>query len=714
VNRKEHRVSDRVHRLLSDMTLDEKLGQLNMVGVGAPHFASPAIKQQICDGRIGSVLHCYGAADTDALQRLAIEESRLRIPLLFGLDVLHGHRTIFPIPLAEAGCFDPDLWERTARAAAAEATRDGITLNFAPGLDVCRDPRWGRIAESPGEDSFIACRYGAAKIHGFQGDDPASPTSIAATAKHIGAYGAVAAGREYAPVDVSERQLVEVYLAPFEAAIRAGVAAIMPSQNDVAGVPMCAHRGILNDILRERWGFSGVVVSDFESIIELIKHGVAEDVIEAAALALRAGVDIDMHSQAYPHALPMALERGLVTMADIDRAVRRVLALKTRLGLFEEPYGRAGPRSVQQQSDCAALAREAARRSIVLLKNDRATLPLAQSVRRIALIGPLADAPLEMFGPWFAAAGFESVTIRAGLRAALPDADINHVAGVPIEEADDSGIAEAVAAARAADVVILSLGEAKTMSGEAASRSRIDLPGCQRALAEAILALKQPTVAVLSHGRPLVLPWLFERADAVLATWFLGSEAGRGIADVLTGTWNPSGRLAVSWPADVGQIPVFHSQRNTGRPCRPDEHYSSRFIDLPNEPQFPFGYGLSYTRFAVTRVAATPAQFSIGETVTVDAEIANEGDAIGEETIFLFLRDPVASVARPVLELRGFAKALLAPGERKTIRFVLTNSDFAFLDQDLKPRVEAGAFEILVGPSADRNRLMVTTIRLRS
>jgi beta-glucosidase len=706
-------VSDVVEPLLAAMTLDEKLGQLNMIDAGAPPGGEAGLARDIRAGRIGSLLNVYGADETGALQRIAVLESRLRIPLLLGYDVLHGHRTIFPIPLAEACAFDPALWEATAQAAAQEATRDGLALTFAPMLDVARDPRWGRMAESPGEDAWLASRFGEAKIRGLQGNDLASPERLAAVAKHIGAYGAVAGGREYASADVSERDLEEVHLPPFGAAARAGVAAVMPSQNDVAGIPANAHGGILNGFLRGRAGFAGVVISDYLSIAELIVHGIATDLPQAAVCALHAGVDIDMQSQAYVGALPAALDQGAVTIDDIDRAVRRVLTLKARLGLFDDPFARTGqpPLTPAAQARLAALARDAARRSIVLLKNEGGVLPLSGRVRRIALVGPLADAPLEMFGPWFAAAGLEAATIRDGLRAALPEAEIRHVAGVPIEQDDERGIAEAVAAGQGADIVILSLGEAKTLSGEAHSRGRIGLPGRQRALAEALLGLGKPTVAVLSHGRPLTLPWLFARADAVLATWFLGSQAGHGIADVLTGAHNPSGRLGLTWPVDVGQIPVFHSARPTGRPGRDDVHYSSRHIDLPVAPQFWFGHGLSYTRFRVTRLDASPT-FRFGETVVIEAEVANEGDVAGEETVFLFVRDPVACVARPALELKGVAKAVLAPGASQVVRFTLRPDDFAYLDQHLKARTDPGLFEIFVGPSAEARRLTTTTIRL--
>ena len=704
-------MSDLVDRLLAAMTLDEKLGQLNMIDAGMPPDGEEEMERQIAAGRIGSLLNIREAERLNRWQAMALE-SRLKIPLIFGLDVLHGHYTIYPLPIAEAGAFDPDLWERTAKMSVEETGRAGITMTFAPMLDVCRDPRWGRMAECPGEDTYVASRFAEAKIRGYQGTDLSARESIAATAKHLGAYGAVEAGRDYGSVNVSERQLAETYLPPFEAAVKAGVATIMPSFNDVAGIPMTAHDGLLNDLVRNNWGFDGVMVSDYTAVVELIAHGIAEDVPHAASLALKSGVDIDMQDQAYVQGLPAALERGLVTMADVDRAVRRVLVLKAKLGLFDEPYRRvsAPPLPDATIRDFTELARDSARRSIVLLKNEGNALPLGAKNKKIALIGPLADAPLEMFGCWFAAAPLESATILHGLKTAMPNADIRHIKGVEIEGGDEAGIAEAIALARASDTIILSLGETKDMTGEAHSRGRIELPGHQRKLAEAIFALGKPVIVVLSHGRPIAAPWLFERAEAVVASWFLGSEAGHGIADVLTGAWNPSAKLCVTWPHDGGQIPIFHSQRPTGRPANPEVYFSTRHTDLPIEPQFPFGHGLSYTRFAISGLKVQP-EFTEGETVAVEVSVSNEGGVAGEETVFLFLRDPVASVARPVLELKGFAKAILKPGERKTVRFTLKPTDFEFLDKNLKPRFEPGAFEISVAPSADRTKLMTAKIQ---
>ena len=518
-------------------------------------------------GAVGAICNLWGAEQTQKLQRIAVEETRLGIPVLFTMDVIHGHRTIFPVPLAEVGAFDPGLWERTARTAAAEAAADGVAMTYAPMLDVARDPRWGRIVESPGEDPWVAARYAHAKIRGFQGQDLAATDSLAATAKHVAAYGAVIAGREYAPVDVSERSLHEIYLPPFEEAVEAGVAGIMPAFHNLAGMPMTANRAVLRDLVRGRWGFEGVNVSDYAAIAELVVHGVAADLEEAAALALRAGVDIDLMGNAYASGLPGALERGLVMLADVDAAVRRILTLKGALGLFDDPYGRGRGLTSEQLAAHRALAREAARRAIVLLTNRSAVLPLSRNGGRIAAIGPLAHAPADMLGPW-AADGRpeEAVTILEGLRAAFPAREVTHAPGTEIDGDDTDGIAAALDLARAADVVVLCLGEARAMSGEAASRARPDLPGRQAELAKAVLDLGKPVVVSLSSGRPLMVPWLFERADAVLAIWFLGSEAGHAVGDILSGKHNPSARLPVSWPVDVGQIPIFYAQRPSGRP----------------------------------------------------------------------------------------------------------------------------------------------------
>jgi beta-glucosidase len=699
------------------MTLEEKIGQLNMVaasrvvtGPGELHDLHEGIRA----GRIGNLLNLWGVDETGAVQRLAVEESRLGIPLLMGLDVIHGHHTIFPASLAEACLFDPDLWEKTARAAAEEAAEDGVALTFAPMVDVARDPRWGRIIESPGEDTWVASQMAAAKTRGFQGRDLASPDSVAATAKHLCAYGAVTAGREYASADVSERTLHEIYLPPFAAAIEAGVAAVMPAFIDIAGVAMTANAKLLQGWLRGVVGFEGVLVSDYNAVAELLNHGVAADLVEAAALALNAGVDIDMTSGAYVKSLPEALERGLVTMAAIDASVRRVLALKERLGLFDDPYqrGSAAPQR-SRAAELRELAREAGRRAIVLMSNRAETLPLSPKIGRIAVVGPLAEARGEMLGSW-ASAGRpdDAVSILEGLKVALPQCRIDHIAGVDIEGEKTDGIPAALRLCAEAEIIVLCLGESAAMSGEAASRTDLGLPGRQRALAEAVLDLGKPVVATLSSGRPLALPWLFERADAVLATWFLGHEAGHAVADVLTGKFNPTGRLPVSWPRDVGQVPIFYNELPSGRPYAPGVHYSSTYLDLPPTPQFPFGHGLSYSRFALSDVRCEPTRVKAGETCEVTAAVHNESEVDGEAKLFLFVRDLVASLARPALELKGVQKAVLAAGERKDVAWRLPVEDLSFIGQGLDRILEPGRFEIHIGQSADPTGLVSCAIEL--
>ena len=713
----------RIDRLIAAMTLDEKIGQLTMVSAG-PVVTGPVVAEDATDdvrsGRIGSVLNLVGRAAVDRLQRVAVSDSRLGIPLLFGFDAIHGHRTIFPIPLAETAAFDPDLWERTAAAAAAEAAADGIALTFAPMLDVARDPRWGRIAEGPGEDPLVASVFAVAKVQGFQGHDPAEPGKVGATAKHFVAYGAALAGRDYASADLSERTLHEVYLPPFAAAVAAGVVAIMPSFQDLAGVPMTANTRLLHGWLREETGFAGLIVSDYHAIAELMNHGIAGDLVEAAALALNAGVDIDMMGDAYRRGLPGALDHGLVTVGQVDAAVRRVLATKERLGLFDHPYARSGgaddathrQEPAREAAHRRDLAREAGRGSIVLLRND-GTLPIAASVGRLAVVGPLADTPAQMLGPW---AGHGDPTmpvgILDGLRAALPDAEIGHAKGVAIDGGDARGILPALELCRAADLIVLCVGEAADMSGEAACRAILGLPGRQTEFATAVLDQGRPVILVLSSGRPLTIQGLIDRANATLATWFLGDQAGHAIADIVTGRVSPSGRLPVSWPRGVGQIPIFFGQRPTGRPAAQNDHYTSKYLDLPTTPLFPFGHGLSYGTFVHADLEVMPRRFAATDTIRVGLEVANRGKVRATETVFLFTRDLVAEIARPLMELQAFAKIDLEPGASGRVAFHLEPAALGYLDKDLQPRLEPGDFEVMVGPSADRARLLSTTITL--
>lgn len=712
-----------IDKLIARMTLAEKLGQMTMTSasyaVTGPVIAGDST-DSIRNGTLGNLLNLVGAKHVHEMQRIAVEESRLGIPLLIGFDVIHGHRTIFPVPLAETATFDPTIWELTAREAAHETAADGLAMTFAPMLDVSRDLRWGRTVEGPGEDAWLAVQVARAKVRGFQGADLADPKSVAATAKHFCAYGPVAGGRDYASVDISERTLLEVHLPAFAEAVRAGVAAIMPAFTELGGIPMTMHKPLLHDYLRGELGFDGVIVSDYNAIRELLHHGVAGDIVEAAVLALKAGVDIDMMADAYRKGLPVALERGLVTIDEIDECVLRVLRLKERLGLFDDPYRRgASAESAETIAARRRLARDVAAKSLVLAKNSAETLPLRSDVRRVCVIGPLADAWREMRGPW-AAAGYEepSVTVLAGLREALPNANLAHVEGVTIAGTDSARIAAAAEAVSGADVVVLCLGEAAEMSGEAASRAFPELPGAQRALAEAVLERARsdevPVVAVLFCGRPLIVPWLVERADALLIAWFPGTEAGNAIADVLTGRVSPSGRTPITWPRALGQIPLFYCQRNSGRPENPNDNFTSKYLDSPNSPLIPFGHGLTYGRFSYANLTVTPETATDDDVIEVSVDVTNEGARAAEETVFLFIRDRVASVARPTLELKGVAKISLQPGETGTVRLELPVTALAFLGVDFAPVLEPGEIEIHVGGSADSAQLVSSRVTLRT
>jgi len=714
----------RIETLIADMSLAEKLGQLTMTASGyavtGPIIAGDST-DSIANGTIGNLLNMVGAGPTHEMQRLAVEKSRLGIPLLIGLDIIHGHRALFPIPLAEMAVFDPETWALTAREAAREAAADGLAMTFAPMLDVSRDIRWGRTAEGPGEDPWLGALLAEAKVRGFQGADLASEESLAACAKHFCAYGPVTAGREYASVDISERTLREVHLPPFVAAVAAGVATIMPSFTDLAGIPMTAHIGLLRDYLRGELGFEGVLVSDYNAIGELLRHGVAEDLPTAAALALNAGVDIDMMADAYRKGLPVALERGLVTMEQIDVSVRRVLTLKERLGLFDDPYQRGSrPESAEVLARRRKLARDVGARAIVMLKNENDTLPLHHSVRRLCVIGPLADAAVEMRGPWWAAGVAENhVSVIAGLRETLPASiEISHATGVSIDGPDLSGISAAVELCNGADAILLCLGEAANMSGEAASRARPELPGQQLALAEAIFARARTlgirVTVILFSGRPLIIPELADQADALLAAWFLGCEAGNAIADVVTGHVSPGGRTPISWPRTVGQVPLFFASRPSGRPANPNDSFTSKYLDVSNEPLYPFGHGRTYGRFTLSNLRVTPVRVTEADTIEVSVDVTNEGRRTAEETVFLFTHDKVASVARPVLELKGFGKITLEPGATGTVEISVSASALRFLDVGLTPVFEAGEVEILVGPCADRSKLLIGSIRALS
>ncbi len=709
----------RVEELIARMTLAEKLGQLTMVAssyaVTGPVLVGDSI-EGIKSGAIGNLLNMVGYEHVREMQTLAVKESRLGIPLLIGLDILHGHRTLFPIPLGEAAIFDEEVWASTAREAAIEAAGDGLALTFAPMLDVARDPRWGRTAEGPGEDPLVGARMAAAKVRGFQGADLAQADSLAAVAKHFCGYGAVTAGREYASVDVSERTVREVYLPPFAAAVAAGVAAIMPAFHDIAGVPMTCNKLLLHDWLRVQQGFDGVIITDYHAIAELLNQGIAGDLAQAAAHALNCGVDVDMMSDAYRRGLPDALKRGLVTMGQIDAAVRRVLKLKERLGLFDDPYRRGKSKQPQSAQDHRRrLARAVAAKAIVMLKNEAATLPLSSDIKRVALIGPLADAAAEMRGPWWgAAAATGHVTPLEGLRQ-LPGIEIAFAMGVEIGSDDADGIPAALDACAGADMVVLCLGEAAVMSGEASSRAHIGLPGRQRELAEAVMARARdrhvPIVAIVFSGRPLIIDWLADGAQALLAAWFLGSEAGNAIADVLSGRVSPSGRTPITWPRAAGQVPIFFGERPSGRPYNAQDRFTTKYLDVANEPLFPFGFGLTYGRFEWQNLRLSTDTLGPNDTLKVRIDIKNHGLRTAEETVFLFVHYKVASVSQPILTLKGFAKIRLGPGESGTVHLPVAAADLRILGLDLQPVFESGQVEILVGPSAERSQLLAAALR---
>ncbi|KRA51131.1 hypothetical protein ASD77_16065 [Pseudoxanthomonas sp. Root65] len=704
-----------VDALMAKMTVEEKLGQLNQpagVGNNTGPAAMTGNEDQIRKGEIGTYLGTQGAVLTCRLQRIAVEESRLKIPLMFGFDVIHGHRTVFPVPLGESASFDPVEVQNGARVAAVEAAAHGIHWTYAPMVDISRDPRWGRIVEGAGEDPYLGSVLAAARVRGFQGDDLRAPDTILATAKHFVAYGAAEGGRDYNVADISERALHEVYLPPFKAAVEAGAQSIMAAFNEVAGVPMHAHRPLIEDVLRKQWGWDGLLVSDYTGVMELMPHGVAANREEAGILGLRAGVDVDMVSQIYVKDLPAAVKAGKIPMAELDASVRRVLNAKYRLGLFDDPYryctdDGARERALTLTPEHRAAARRMAQKSLVLLENDRNVLPLSKSVRTLAVIGPLADHRRAMLGNW-AVAGREedAVTPVQGLKAALGEGARLIVAkGADIDSQDTSGFAEALAAAQQADAVVMFLGEHPDMSAEAHNRTTLDLPGVQEQLALQVAATGKPVVLVLLNGRPLSIGALKGKVPAILEAWFPGVEGGHAITDVLFGDVNPSAKLPVTFPHNVGQIPLYYAHRNTGRPPSDTDKYTSKYLDAPSTPLYAFGHGLSYTTFrydAPVVAKKTLAPSALQQQVSV--RVTNTGKRAGEEVVQLYVRDDVASVTRPVKQLRGFQRVALEPGESKTVTFELGFEDLAMYDARMQQVVEPGTFTVFVGGSSDRTQ----------
>ena len=697
--------------VLAGMTLEEKAGQLNQLsGVGAMTGpgGTPAAVEQIRRGELGSFLNVVGADTIRRYQRIAVEESRTRIPLLFALDVIHGYRTIFPVPLAEASSWNPSAVERSARLSAIEAAADGIHWTFAPMVDVARDARWGRIVEGSGEDPYLGAVMAAARVRGFQGSDLRDAGTLAATAKHFAAYGAAEAGRDYNIADIPERTLRDVYLPPFHAAVCAGTETLMAAFNEIDGVPAHAHRRLMSDVLRGEWGFRGLVVSDWTGIGELLPHGIGGDSAAVGRLALEAGVDIDMVSEIYLTKLPALVRAGQVAPAALDEAVRRVLRLKYRLGLFDRPHRAADAariRAVTLSAEHRQAAREVARESIVLLKNEGSLLPLSRELATVAVVGALAADSVASIGNWQGLGrGQDAISVLTGLRRAVsPGTRILHAPGASPLSDDSSGIAEAVRLVRQADVAILVIGESPSQSAEAASRATIELPGAQLRLARGVVATGKPVVAVLMNGRPLALQWLHDNVPAILETWFLGVEHGTATADVLFGEVNPGGKLPATFPRVTGQVPIYHAHRNTGRPPSPDK-FTSKYLDVPWTPLYPFGHGLSYTTFRYGEPRLSATMMRPGDSIRVDVDVTNAGSVAGDEVVQLYVRDEVGTVTRPVRELRGFRRVRLAPGETRTVAFTVDVQDLAFHDATLRRVAEPGDFTVLVGGSSADTR----------
>lgn len=700
-------IEKKIDSLLAKMTLEEKIGQMALLTSGWD-VTGPTINENYMEfvkkGTVGNIFNAHTSKYNRDLQKVAVEETRLGIPLLFGYDVIHGYKTIFPIPLGEAASWDLEAIEKSARVAAEESAAAGLHWTFAPMVDIARDPRWGRVAEGAGEDTYLGVEIAKARVKGFQGDDLGATNTILACAKHFAAYGAAQAGRDYHTVDISERVLRETYLPPFKAAVDAGVATFMTSFNELDGVPASGNKHLLTEILRDEWGFDGFVVTDYTSINEMIPHGVVANEKEAGALALKAGVDMDMQGSVFQEELPGLVKEGKIKESEIDQAVRRILRMKYKLGLFDDPYrysDEAREKETIMKPEYLEASRDVAKRSIVLLKNENNVLPINDNVATIAVIGPLADNQKDVIGNWHGAGDFnDAVSLLTGIKERAGDSiEILYAKGSGIDDDSTQGFTEAVETANKADLVILAIGEAETMSGEAASRSSIDLPGVQLELAKEIHKTGKPVAVVLMNGRPLAINWLDENVPAILETWFLGTQAGNAIADVLFGDYNPSGKLPMTFPRSVGQVPIYYNMKNTGRPIS-DNKYTSKYLDIPNTPLYPFGYGLSYTTFEYSDIEMDKNSMGDDDKITASITVKNIGKYAGEEVVQLYIRDLVGSVTRPVKELKGFQKINLGPGESKKVDFEITPEKLAFYRRDMTFGVEPGEFKVFIGTNS--------------
>ncbi|MGG9962643.1 beta-glucosidase BglX [Ferruginibacter sp. SUN106] len=705
-------IDQKVDSVLKLMTLDEKIGQMNQYN-GDWQATGPITKDgdkqtQIREGKIGSMLNVTGVDHTRTLQEIAMQ-SRLKIPLLFGQDVIHGYRTTFPLPLAEAASWDLQAIEKSARIAATEAAAAGVHWTFAPMVDIARDPRWGRVMEGAGEDTYLGSLIATARVKGFQGKGLGNTDAVMACAKHFAAYGAAVGGRDYNSVDMSLRQLYEVYLPPFKAAADAGAATFMNSFNDLNGIPATANKLLQRDILKGQWNFKGFVVSDWGSVGEMINHGYAKNNYEAAMLAANAGSDMDMESRSYIKNLNTLVKEGKVKTAVIDEAVKRILKKKFEMGLFSDPYKFCNEEREKQQwnnADNISFSREIAKKSIVLLKNEHQLLPLSKQTKNIAMIGPLVKAVRDNLGFWSYSWPDDTariVTLWNGVQNKLNNtSNLLYAKGCNINDNNKDGFDEAIAVAKQADVVVLSVGEAPDMTGEAKSRSNLHLPGVQEDLIKAIMATGKPVVVLISAGRPLVFNWTADNVPAIVYTWWLGTQAGNAIADVLFGDYNPSGRLPISFPRTEGQVPVYYNHYNTGRPAKNDSdvNYVSAYTDLVNSPRFAFGYGLSFTKFDYSTIKLSKTKLTATDKLEASVIVTNAGNYDGEEVVQLYIRDMFGSVVRPVKELKGFQKIFLQKGASKEVKFIISTNDLKFYNNELKYDWEAGDFQIMIGSNA--------------
>lgn len=705
----------KIDSLIGEMTLAEKIGQLTLF-TSDWATTGPTIRENyledIRSGKAGNIFNAHTAAYNASLQKVAVEESRLGIPLLFGYDVIHGYKTIFPIPLAEAASWDLELIEKSSRIAAEEATAGGLHWTYAPMVDIARDPRWGRIAEGAGEDVYLGSQIAMARVRGFQGDDLSQTNTLLACAKHYVAYGAAQGGRDYNTVDISRHSLWETYLPPFKACIDANVATFMTSFNDLDGVPASANSYLLKEILKGKWNFQGFVVSDYTSINEMVAHGYAPDNKGAAMYAFNAGLDMDMQGAVYYNHLEDLTAQGNVSEKAIDSSVKRILKMKNALGLFDNPYRYSDARreeTIILSEENRAAAREIARHSLVLLENKNQTLPLSSS-DRIALIGPLADSPIDMLGSWHGSGqASDAITLRMAFQQ--QEINFNYEKGCEIEGTDTSRFGLAMEIAANADKIIMVAGEHYNMSGEAASRAKIRIPTIQQELLKKLIMLNKPLILVLINGRPLCLPWEAANVDALLEAWQPGTMAGHAISDVLFGQHNPSGKLPVTFPMDEGQIPVYYNMKNTGRPMDPDQKYTSKYLDMPNAPLYPFGHGLSYTTFTYSEITVDKTEMTASDSLEFSAKITNTGTRGGHEIVQLYIRDLFASVTRPVKELKAFKKIFLNPGESANVKFHLSVDDLKFYDLNLEKIAEPGDFLFGIGKDSDTPLNLKVTLK---